>query len=205
MGMQFGRSGQSFTMCNVGSQTSVLNECKWMYLEQAVNCVGRFFKVLTLAGSMGPFSASGHMDDVSKFASAWKVLFFPGSQAGGPAQDTALVWIMSNDEAADYVTAAYQGKDGLAAIEKELGVTFPKKIQEAEFPDDCGDLSAWLDAEKQATCGFHKSTWDPKTDPDGANVTQPERAAWGSWNLLQTCGGAEHSTLPPLPCPQTTP
>ena len=35
-GYLFGRSGQTFSMCNIAAQTSLLNECPWMFVEQVV-------------------------------------------------------------------------------------------------------------------------------------------------------------------------
>merc|ERR1712107_935252 len=66
------------------------------------------------------------------------IVFLP-RQSGlpGEARDTAFVWILQNDEEKTYDAASYRGREGLEAIETELGLQFPPALQAADFPEDC--------------------------------------------------------------------
>lgn len=195
MGQLFGRSGQSFSMCNIAAQTATLNECKWMYLEQAVACAGRHYKVLTLAGSLGPYKPSGRMGDVPWPAFQWKLSFVP--KQAGVAADAVLVWLMPNDEDGAYDPASYAGRAGLEQIEKGLGLAFPDAIRSASFANSSSALLlSLLGDDKQAACGIRKSTW---TRGD-ASPTHAQLAAWGPWNVLHG-DDASAAPLPTFPCP----
>jgi hypothetical protein len=195
MGQLFGRSGQSFTMCNIAPQTSILNECKWMYVEQAVACVGRYHLSLTLAGSLGPYTPSLRMSTVPRPAYQWKVVFLPGGQPS-LVNDTVLVWVFANDEVATYDPKAFCGRPCLERIQKGLGVTFPPRITSAVFPTNATDILTSLVGEKeQAACQISRSTFKK-----GDNVTYEQLAMWGPWNVIYGQSGRE---LPTFPCPSS--
>jgi len=196
MGQLFGRSGQSFTMCNIAPQTSVLNECKWMYVEQVVACLGRYHLTLTMAGSLGPYQPSMHFSHVPKPAFQWKLVFLPASQPL-VTSDTVLVWVMSNDEVGVYDSTSYCGRACLDKIEKGLGVTFPARIRNATYPQNSTALfTSLLTESAQDKCGIKRSTWkagDPPPSP-------LELSEWGPWNVIYA-ESANVSDLPSFPCP----
>ena len=201
-GQLFGRSAQTFTMCNIAAQTSILNECKWMYLEQAIACIGRYHLGLTLAGSLGPYTPSRHMSAVPRPASQWKLLFLPAGadRAADRAADVALVWIFDNDEEAEYTPSSYCGWACLERIEAGLGVRFPARVRNATFPTNAtAAFLALLGPSEMAACSIERSTWTPDQPPP----THFQLASWGPWNLIHAQGSDAQSGggLPHFPCP----
>ena len=162
-----------------------------MFIEQVVNCVGRFYRALTMAGSLGPFMPSHHMSHVPKPAYQWKVLFLPQGQPG-IENDTALVWVLPNDETSSYNVSTYRGAHGLEMIEKGINFTFPARVRDAKFPVDSSDiLQKLLDKDKQATCGFERA---PEHLEHSVQV-YAHANKWGPWNVINVNDAQE------FPCP----
>ena len=198
MGQLFGRSGESFTMCNIAAQTSVLNECKWMYIEQVVACLGRYYRALTLAGSLGPWTASERLSAVPKPQYQWKLTFVPGGQPGGVAEDTVLMWVLENNEAAAYDLSSYCGYRCMTQVEDNLGLRFPDRLRNAHFPaNSTAVLTALLSPSRQAACLIEKA---PGNVPA---PTHDQLSSWGPWNVIYADADESLKPLPSFACPSS--
>jgi len=176
-GEHYGRSGQTFSMCNIGGQTAVLNECKWEWLEKVIACTGQYRRMLVLSGAVGPFSPSERMASVSRPAAFFKVVFVPSSAEGARAasRGTAFVWLLQNDLEPTYAAADYRGRAGLDQIEASLGFRFPDVVRKAHFPEDCSWFTELLShSGRMDACGI---------GPTGISFKS------GPYYLLQTCAG----------------
>mmetsp|Transcript_405 Transcript_405/g.613 ORF Transcript_405/g.613 Transcript_405/m.613 type:complete len:541 (+) Transcript_405:58-1680(+) len=201
IGQFYGRSGQTFTMCNVAGMTAFLNECQWMFVEAVAECAGRFYKILTFSGSTGPFAPSERMSKVPTPASLWKLLLIPRSEFANPEtdKDTCFLWILNNSHnppIAEYANSSYRGVSGLAEVEAELGFEFPDMIRNCYFPSTCSVLAtSILDDAKISMCGF--VPYD--LDQFSPNVKAHEiYSKAGPYNVLENCKGI---STPYIPCP----
>jgi len=188
VGAMFGRSGETFSMCNIGAQTAVLNECKWMYLEQVAECLGRQHKILVLGGAHGPYSHSLRMSEVPKPEYFWKLMYFPDL-------NKVLFWTMTNDDSGTYVAESYTGRAGLNRLESENGISFDgTAIAAADFPSDCELIHTLSTVDDlSGTCGFR--AWD------GKETGHKVAAISGPFNLIRTCGNDKVASKEWAPCP----
>ena len=62
----YGRSAQTFSMCNIAPQTAALNECSWRHLEKVVHCVGKHYRTLVFAGAGGSAEPNNRLSQVAE-------------------------------------------------------------------------------------------------------------------------------------------
>jgi DNA/RNA endonuclease G (NUC1) len=150
MAEQFGADPQTYSMCNVGPQTSSLNAHKWKSLEAMVNCVGKQKELIVLGGPLPAFQedpagclkGGGEFNDelIHKSTGSsggleawptkrdfvpegyWKVIYDVGRKL-------TFVYLYNNDFMHASCAFQFTGKKGMEVIEAATGFTFPKVLK----------------------------------------------------------------------------